>query len=52
MQRPVYDEVSAKLVAFAKTARLRDPMAETTQVGPITTLPKREGAELHRYRSF
>ena len=42
VQRSVYDQVSAKLVALAKTARLGDPMAETTQVGPITTLPQRD----------
>ena len=42
VQRSVYDEVSAKVVAFARTARLGDPMEKTTQVGPITTLPQRE----------
>jgi acyl-CoA reductase-like NAD-dependent aldehyde dehydrogenase len=42
VQRSVYDEVSAKIVAFAKSARLGDPMKLTTQVGPITTQPQRE----------
>lgn len=42
VQRSVYDEVSAKVVAFARTARLGDPMEKTTQVGPITTLPQRD----------
>jgi (Z)-2-((N-methylformamido)methylene)-5-hydroxybutyrolactone dehydrogenase len=42
VQRSVYDEVSAKIVTFAKSARLGDPMDSTTQVGPITTLPQRE----------
>jgi (Z)-2-((N-methylformamido)methylene)-5-hydroxybutyrolactone dehydrogenase len=42
VQRSVYDEVSSKIVAFAKTAQLGDPMAPSTQVGPITTQPQRE----------
>src|SRR3546814_19828307 len=29
-----------KLLALAKTARMGDPMAGDTQVGPITTRPK------------
>lgn len=42
VQRSVYDEVSAKVVDFARAARLGNPMEETTQVGPVTTLPQRE----------
>lgn len=42
VQRSVYQEVSEKVVALARTARLGDPMLETTQVGPITTQPQRE----------
>ncbi|QEL27328.1 aldehyde dehydrogenase (plasmid) [Bosea sp. F3-2] len=42
VQRSVYEEVSQRVVAFAKTARLGDPMEKTTQVGPITTLPQRD----------
>jgi len=42
VQRSVYDEVSEKVVAFAKSARLGNPMDETTQVGPVTTLPQRK----------
>jgi (Z)-2-((N-methylformamido)methylene)-5-hydroxybutyrolactone dehydrogenase len=42
VQRSVYKEVSEKVVAFAKTARLGDPMEGTTQVGPITTQPQRQ----------
>ena len=42
VQRSVYEEVSAKVVAFAKSARLGDPMERTTQVGPITTEQQRE----------
>ncbi|MFG1270690.1 aldehyde dehydrogenase [Xanthobacter versatilis] len=42
VQRSVYEEVSERVVAFASTARLGDPMERTTQVGPITTQPQRE----------
>ena len=42
VQRSAYDEVSSKIVALARTARLGDPMERTTQVGPITTQPQRE----------
>jgi aldehyde dehydrogenase (NAD+) len=42
VQRSVYEEVSAKIVALAQSARLGDPMERTTQVGPITTQPQRE----------
>ncbi|MFZ6044585.1 aldehyde dehydrogenase [Pseudomonas sp. CR3202] len=42
VQRNVYQEVSEKVVALARTARLGDPMLESTQVGPITTQPQRD----------
>lgn len=42
VQRSVLDEVVEKLVAFAKTARIGDPLDPETQVGPITTLPQRQ----------
>jgi aldehyde dehydrogenase (NAD+) len=42
VQRSVYEEVSSRIVDFAKSARLGDPMEPTTQVGPITTQPQRE----------
>jgi (Z)-2-((N-methylformamido)methylene)-5-hydroxybutyrolactone dehydrogenase len=42
VQRSAYQEVSARIVALAKSARLGDPMERTTQVGPITTQPQRE----------
>lgn len=42
VQRSVYEEVSQKVVEFARTARLGNPMEETTQVGPVTTLPQRK----------
>lgn len=41
VQRKVLDEVTDKLVAFARTARIGDPLDPDTQVGPITTLPQR-----------
>lgn len=41
VQRSVYEEVSRRVVAFARTARLGNPMDMDTQVGPITTLPQR-----------
>ena len=42
VQRRICDEVTSKLVAVARTAKLGDPMQATTQVGPITTQPQRE----------
>lgn len=42
VQRSVYEEVSRRVVAFAATARLGDPMDPATQVGRITTQPQRE----------
>ena len=58
VQRGAYSEFVDRLVDFASTARLGDPMQKTTQVGPVTTRPqydkiidyigiaKGEGAEL------
>ncbi len=40
VQRPVYDEFVARLVDFAATARMGDPMRTDTQVGPVTTPPQ------------
>ncbi|MFF5140098.1 aldehyde dehydrogenase [Streptomyces sp. NPDC013157] len=37
VQENVHDEVVAKLVELARTARMGDPMDEDTQVGPVTT---------------
>ena len=42
VQESIHDEFVDKLVAFAKTARMGDPMSLDTQVGPITTLPQYE----------
>ena len=40
VQRSIHDQFVEKLVAFAKTARMGDPMRTDTQVGPITTPPQ------------
>ena len=40
VQKSIVDEFSEKLVDFAKTARIGDPMKEDTQVGPVTTRPQ------------
>jgi len=42
VQRSVYHEVTEKLVSFARTARIGDPLDPDTQVGPITTEPQRK----------
>lgn len=42
VQRSIYREMSEKIVAFAASARLGDPMEGTTQVGPITTEQQRQ----------
>ena len=40
VQRKIHDQFMEKLLALAKTARMGDPLEDTTQVGPITTLPQ------------
>jgi aldehyde dehydrogenase (NAD+) len=40
VQRSIHDAFVEKLVAFAKTAKMGDPMRTDTQVGPITTPPQ------------
>ena len=42
VQNSIYDEFVAKLVAFARTAKMGDPMLVDTQVGPVTTPPQYE----------
>jgi aldehyde dehydrogenase (NAD+) len=42
VDRRVHDEFVDRLVAFARTAKLGDPMLTTTQVGPVTTRPQLE----------
>lgn len=38
----IHDEFIGKFVAMAKTARMGDPMLDSTQVGPVTTHPQYE----------
>jgi aldehyde dehydrogenase (NAD+) len=40
VQESIHNEFLDKLVAFAKTARMGDPMSSDTQVGPVTTQPQ------------
>src|SRR3954468_19280850 len=40
VQRSIHDAFVEKLVAFAKSAKMGDPMRTDTQVGPITTPPQ------------
>ncbi len=40
VQRSIHDDFVDRLVAFAKTAKLGDPMLAETQVGPVTTPPQ------------
>jgi len=42
VQRSIHDAFVEKLVAFAKSAKMGDPMRTDTQVGPITTPPQYE----------
>ncbi|MSR15748.1 MAG: aldehyde dehydrogenase [Gammaproteobacteria bacterium] len=42
VQDSIYDEFVGKLVNFAKSARMGDPMDPGTQVGPVTTPPQYE----------
>ena len=40
VQQSIHDQFVEKLVAFAKTAKMGDPMSLETQVGPVTNLPQ------------
>jgi aldehyde dehydrogenase (NAD+) len=42
VQRSIHDPFVEKLVAFAKTAKMGNPMELTTQVGPVTNKPQFE----------
>lgn len=42
VQRGIHDEFVEKLVAFARTAKMGDPMSPATQVGPVTNPPQFE----------
>ena len=40
VQRSIHDQFVEKVVTFARTAKIGDPMASGTQVGPVTTEPQ------------
>ena len=42
VQRSIHDAFLEKLVAFAKTAKMGDPMSADTQIGPVTNKPQFE----------
>ena len=42
VQSSIHDEFTERLVAFAKTAKMGNPMDLETQVGPVTNLPQYE----------
>jgi len=42
VQESIHDVFVEKLVAFAKAAKMGNPMSEDTQVGPVTTRPQYE----------
>ena len=42
VQQSIHDQFVEKLVAFAKTAKMGNPMEIDTQVGPVTNLPQFE----------
>ncbi len=40
MQNSIKDEMTERLVAMAKTAKIGDPMSPDTNIGPVTTVPQ------------
>jgi (Z)-2-((N-methylformamido)methylene)-5-hydroxybutyrolactone dehydrogenase len=42
VQQSLHDQFLEKLVAFAKTARMGNPMSKDTQIGPVTNKPQLE----------
>ena len=42
VQRSIHDQFLERLVAFARTARMGDPMDAGTQIGPVTNRPQFE----------
>ena len=42
VQRTIHDEFVERLVAFASTARMGNPMSADTQIGPVTNKPQLE----------
>ena len=45
VQRGVFDEVSSRVADRARTIVIGDPMAETTEIGPLATTGQRERIE-------
>ena len=51
VQELIHEPFVEKLVAFARTAKMGDPMSPDTQVGPIANRPQLEKIlRLHRHR--
>jgi (Z)-2-((N-methylformamido)methylene)-5-hydroxybutyrolactone dehydrogenase len=42
VQQSIHDRFLEKLVAFAKTAKMGNPMSKDTQIGPVTNKPQLE----------
>jgi aldehyde dehydrogenase (NAD+) len=42
VQQSIHDEFLEKLVAFARTAKMGNPMSKDTQIGPVTNKPQLE----------
>lgn len=42
VERSIHDEFVERLVSFARSAKLGNPMHSTTNVGPVTTIPQLE----------
>ena len=42
VQQSIHDQFLEKLVAFAKTAKMGNPMSADTQIGPVTNKPQLE----------
>jgi aldehyde dehydrogenase (NAD+) len=42
VQRSIHDQFLEKLLTFAKTARMGNPMSRDTQIGPVTNIPQLE----------
>ena len=42
VQESIHDQFLEKLVAFAKTAKMGNPMSKDTQIGPVTNKPQLE----------
>lgn len=47
VQRSIHDRFVERLIALAREAKLGDPMADTTQIGPVTT-----SAQFHKILDY